>query len=156
MKKLFLFGAVAAMCLTSCGNKDKADTTTEENNDAVTATDDAKDLMESVDTPDLDLGSAEVEEVEVEEDAAPVAEETSSSDNDIDELLSSYESYVTKYVSIAKKAKAGDMSALTEYASLAEEAQDLNEKLNNVKSQMTSSQAAKFAKIAQKAATAAM
>ena len=39
-------------------------------------------------------------------------------DNDVDALIASYEKYVNKYIATMKKVKAGDPTAMTEYAKL--------------------------------------
>ncbi|MBD5263673.1 MAG: hypothetical protein HDS39_06335, partial [Bacteroides sp.] len=64
--------------------------------------------------------------------------------------------YCTKLVAYAKKAKAGDMSAMTEYASLLESAESLQKKLENAGSNLSAAQAARLNKIAAKMANAMM
>ena len=79
----------------------------------------------------------------------------SSGSTNWDELLDSYEKYVDKYIALLKKAKNGDASAMSEYASMLEQAQDLNEKLQNAKGEMSSAQLARYNRITQKMAKAA-
>ncbi len=83
--------------------------------------------------------------------------ETVSADGeDWDSVLDEYETYCNKVVALAKKAKAGDMSAMTEYASLLESAESLQKKLENASSNLSAAQVARLNKIAQKMATAMM
>lgn len=76
-------------------------------------------------------------------------------DNNIDALIASYDKYVDKYIATMKKVKAGDPTAMTEYAKLLKQAQDLQKKLEKVEDEMTEAQAAKFNKITLKLAKAA-
>lgn len=80
---------------------------------------------------------------------------SSSGSQDWDALLNSYEQYVNKYVSLAKKASKGDISALTEYAEFLEKAQDLSEKMSDAKGEMSTSQWARYMKITNKMASIA-
>ena len=80
---------------------------------------------------------------------------SSSSSEDWNAVLNSYEKYVNNYISLAKKASQGDMAALAEYTSLLNKAQDLSNKLQKAKGQMTSSQVARYNKISMKLAKAA-
>ena len=73
-----------------------------------------------------------------------------SFDNDVDDMLSSYEKNVDSYIAIMKKVKAGDTSAMSEYAKLLKQSQDLQKKIENVKSDMTTAQIAKYTKITNK------
>lgn len=69
---------------------------------------------------------------------------------DWDELLTSYEEYVDKYISFAKKAAQGDMRALAKYPSLMQKAEDLSEKLEDAEDDMSAAQLARFNKISMK------
>lgn len=82
-----------------------------------------------------------------------VSNDTSGSD-DWDAWLDSYEQYVNKLISCAKKAAKGDPSALTEYASLLQKAQELQEKLASAEGELSSSQLARYNRINQKMLTA--
>lgn len=75
---------------------------------------------------------------------------SNSSDNDWDSVLDDYEKFVDKYIKLFKKAQNGDTSAITEYAECLEKAQGLQEKLENAKSNLTSKQANRLAKIINK------
>lgn len=73
---------------------------------------------------------------------------TSSVGNaNIDEWLKSYEKYTDRYISFMKKAKNGDMSAMSEYGKLLEEANDYMSKLERVKGDLTPAQLNKFNQI---------
>jgi hypothetical protein len=74
---------------------------------------------------------------------------------DWDELLTSYEEYVDKYISFAKKAAQGDMRALAKYPSLMQKAEDLSEKLEDAEDDMSAAQLARFNKISMKLLKAA-
>lgn len=78
-----------------------------------------------------------------------------TSENNFDELLSEFESYVDQYIKVLKKAKSGDLSAITEYPSLFEKAQSLQSSLTNSKDDMSPSQVKKLLKIQKKLIEAA-
>lgn len=69
------------------------------------------------------------------------------SSNNVDEILKTYSEYVDKYIKFMKKAANGDLSAMTEYASLLKKAQEFDEKLKEVKGDMTTAQMNKFLEI---------
>lgn len=71
-----------------------------------------------------------------------------------DDVLDSFEEYVSSYSRLLKKAQQGDMSAMSEYAQYYEEANELSQKLENAKGSMTSSQLTRYTKIVQKMANA--
>ena len=79
----------------------------------------------------------------------------SSGSEDWDALLSSYEQYVDQYIKLMKKASNGDASAMTEYASFLEKAQEVSNKMSGAKGSMSASQWAKYMKITNKMASAA-
>lgn len=76
-----------------------------------------------------------------------VSTNTSSSSNNWDSILDSYEKYVDKYIIIYKKVLSGDTTAAIEMTNMLEKAQDLQNKLENAESELTPSQAARLAKI---------
>lgn len=92
-------------------------------------------------------------------DETPSIEEddnsSSSKSGNWDALLTSYDQYVTKYISYMKRAANGDMGALAEYPALLEKAQELSEELENAKGEMSSAQQSRYLRITQKLATAA-
>ena len=55
---------------------------------------------------------------------------SSTSSENWDAVLDSYESYIDQYIALYKKAQAGDMSAMSEYATFMEKAAELSEKLS--------------------------
>lgn len=85
-----------------------------------------------------------------------VSEEKTSSSNDWDSILDDYETYIDKYIKLYKKAKNGDMDALTEYPALLEKAQSLADKLSKAQSDFKPAQASRFLKLQQKLANAAL
>lgn len=80
---------------------------------------------------------------------------SSKDSKDWDALLKSYEQYVDKYITYVKKASKGDMSALKEYPSLMEKAEEFGNKIQNAQDDMSASQWAKYMKITQKMLSAA-
>jgi hypothetical protein len=70
-----------------------------------------------------------------------------SSNNNIDKLLTDYEKFVNDYVALAKKAAAGDVSALSKAVPLMEKAEKLEEQLDDVSDNLTPAQTAKLLKI---------
>lgn len=80
---------------------------------------------------------------------------SSSSSEDWDAVLDSYSSYVDQYVALVKKAAKGDPTAMGEYASFLEKSEELSDKLERAKSDMSSSQVARYMKISAKMLKAA-
>ena len=72
----------------------------------------------------------------------------------VDDMLNEYEKYVDRYIATLKKAQAGDMSAMAEYAKLLEQAQKLQEKIEKMQGDMSATQVARYAKITSKLANA--
>lgn len=73
-----------------------------------------------------------------------------SSGKNWDKIITDYESYVNKSIELLKKANAGDMSAMSDYATMLEKAEDLQESLEDADDEMTTSQMQRFIKIQQK------
>ncbi len=69
-------------------------------------------------------------------------------DASIDELIDSYERYMTECIGLARKIKEGDTSAMTEYHDLYEKAEDLSKRLEDMKGEMSHAQANRLARIA--------
>lgn len=132
MKFQFIAISATLALLCSCGQKKSEAPVTETTNDT--------EVMEEV--------SVDTIAVPVEAQAAP----SSSQSNNWDALLDEYEDYMTQAVKMAKKAQSGDMSAMTEYASLLEKAESLQKKLENAENDMTAAQVARLNKIAAKLA----
>ena len=80
---------------------------------------------------------------------------SSSGSQDWDELLNSYEEYVDKYIAYLKKASKGDMTALSESATLMQKAQEFSDKMENAEGSMSASQWARYNKITMKMLEAA-
>lgn len=93
--------------------------------------------------------SSEVADDEVADSDTDVESDDISNSN-VDELLKTYSEYVDKYIKFMKKAANGDLSAMTEYASLLKKAQEFDEKLKEVKGDMTTAQMNKFLEIQKK------
>ena len=116
--------------------------------DVPTEVSDVEDVMEQVSTVMEDV-------VEIMEDVEEGTNNSiSSGSEDWDSLLDTYESYVDKYISYMKKAANGDMSALSEYPALMEKAQELSEKIENAKDDMSSSQLKRYMNITMKTTNA--
>lgn len=112
--------------------------------DVPTEVSDVEDVMEQVSTVMEDV-------VEIMEDVEEGTNNSiSSGSEDWDSLLDTYESYVDKYISYMKKAANGDMSALSEYPALMKKAQELSEKIENAKDDMSSSQLKRYMNITMK------
>lgn len=131
-----------ALTFTACGNKSEKETSFDEPTTEVETS--FFDTEEIADEPTEEVS-------EEKEDVAT----TSKSNNDIDAYLKSYEEYVDQYIKMMKKAKDGDMSAMTEYAEYMEKATELSEKMEKAESEMSSAQMAKFMKIQAKLSQAA-
>ncbi len=133
--KIALASAVAVM-FASCGGSNENKTET---------TDDAS-ATESLYSADDTVAVAAAEE-------AVEAENTASSD--VDAAIDAYDKLMDRYISMAKKASKGDPSVLADYASLGEELEDCERKLDALEGNMTAAQAARFQKIVAKQAQAA-
>ncbi len=102
--------------------------------------------------------SSEIEKETSEQTAASQSESTnystesaatssSAGDKSWDALLVSYEKYIDQYITLFKKANAGDISAMSEYPSMMAKANDLQEKLINASDDMSIAQMNKFTKL---------
>ena len=80
---------------------------------------------------------------------------TTSSSTDWDAFLDDYEEYIDNYIALMKKAKNGDMSAMSEYSSMLSKAQSMQTKLDKAQGEMTSAQIARYTKLNAKLAKAA-
>lgn len=142
MKIVNFLGVFAVvLALVSCGNSktEREDSS----NAALEMLDDAASQTEQV----MDDASAETSYSE---------EESESSDGeDWDSLLDSYEEYVDMYISLLKKASAGDLSAVSEYTSYMSKAQEVSQKMADATSNLSPAQLSRFNKINQKMLQAA-
>lgn len=73
-----------------------------------------------------------------------------SSSLEMDEILDEYEKLVNKYVKVLGQAMSGDLSALSTYMDLLEEAEELAEDLEDVEDEMSVSQMQRYTKITNK------
>lgn len=121
-----------------------------------TILDDTKEDVVDYDGIDYDETSLlEEEEEDDDDDDDDDLHLSSSKSEDWDALLKSYEQYVDKYITYVKKAAKGDMSALKEYPSLMQKAEEFGDKMENAQDDMSASQWAKYMKITQKMLSAA-
>ena len=134
--------ATIALTFTACGNKTEKETSFDEPTTEMETS--------SFDTEEITDGPTD----EISEEKEEVVS-TPKGNNNIDEYLKSYEEYVDQYIKLMKKAKDGDVSAMTEYAEYMEKATDLSEKMEKAESEMSSAQMAKFLKIQAKLTQAA-
>lgn len=74
----------------------------------------------------------------------------SSSSNNWDQLLDEYEEYVNDLISLTKKVKNGDPSAIADYTSVLNDCQSLSNKMAKAKSNLTSAQLKRLNQIANK------
>jgi hypothetical protein len=79
----------------------------------------------------------------------------SSGSSNFDELIRSYEKYIDQYIVLMKKAKNNDMSALSEYPTMMQKAQDLQTKISRVQGQMSPEQVGRFTSLQTKLIQAA-
>ena len=134
--------ATIALTFTACGNKTEKETSFDEPTTEMETS--------SFDTEEITDGPTD----EISEEKEEVVS-TPKGNNNIDEYLKSYEEYVDQYIKLMKKAKDGDVSAMTEYAEYMEKATDLSEKMEKAESEMSSAQMTKFLKIQTKLTQAA-
>lgn len=104
----------------------------------------------------IQTNTSEVDQTWTDDDSEEEISVTSTSDEDWDAVLKSYENYINQYIKLIKKAMSGDISAMNEYAEMLEKAEDLAEKLEDAEDNLTTAQMNKFIKLQQKLASAAM
>lgn len=76
--------------------------------------------------------------------------------NNWDNTLVTYEEYIDKYIALMKKAKDGDMSAMTEYPAMMTKANELQIQLTKASSDLTTKQIGKLTKLQMKLSKAAL
>lgn len=152
--KLKLFTVAALLfALTSCGSKS-------EKNDNIDDADD-KEMVDKdfggVDDSDFDSAyTYDSENVGTTDDSDnDDSADATASASDVDDMLNEYEEFVNKYVSLAKKAAKGDMSAMKDYSSYMESAQSLGEKIQKCTANMNASQTKRYMDITNKMSKAA-
>ncbi len=108
-------------------------------------------MSEHKNQEDLDY---EIEDVNLnildEENKAESTTTKVESDSDWDVYLSEYEQFIDKYVDMLKKAKTGDISAISDYSTYLEKANNLQLKMSEAKSQLTTAQLDRFVKLQNK------
>ena len=82
--------------------------------------------------------------------------QSSDSSSDWDAVLDDYEKYIDNYIKLLKKAKNGDLTAITESLDLMENAESLGNKLDNAKGDMSTNQLKRYMKLQKKLLSAAM
>jgi hypothetical protein len=83
------------------------------------------------------------------------SEQSTGGNENWNSILDSYEKYINQYISLLKKANAGDVSAMSEYASMMEKATDFADKLENASDDLSTAQMERFTKLQLKLANAA-
>ena len=105
----------------------------------------------SYDSETTSLSDEGTKEESINENADESSDDEETSENsgstDYDELLTAYENYYNKYISMLKKASKGDLSSMQEATELMQEASQLGEKMANAKGEMSVAQWARFQKI---------
>lgn len=146
--KIIKFLAITsiALCVASCGGNKEA-----EKSDS-TAADEIIETTSSLPETGSDEENATSENTE---ESVEESDSNSASSENWDELLDSYDDYVTKYISYMKKAAKGDMDALSEYPALMEKAQEFSDKMENAQGEMSASQWSRYMKITKKMTSAA-
>ena len=89
------------------------------------------------------------------EDEDIAVSSSSTSSQDWDAVLDSYEECVDSYISLLKKASNGDMTAMEEYPALMNKAQKLSDEMQNAQGSMSASQLARYSRISTKMLKAA-
>ena len=89
-----------------------------------------------------------------ESDATPSLSSTgankSSGSSKWDKVLDEYEKYIDKYIALYRKAKNGDISAMSAYAEMLEKAESYSEELSNAEGSMSASQMSRYLKLTEK------
>lgn len=80
----------------------------------------------------------------------------SSGSSDWDTVLAEYEKYIDKYIALYRKAKNGDISAMSAYAEMLETAESYAEKLSNAEGELSVSQMSRYLKLTEKLSSAIM
>ena len=146
--KITLFSVLLlSLLLVSCKNNQNSDS------ENVVSTEET--TVESV-SEETSVANNDIADNDSDEDNTEADDTNTTSDaEDWDAVLDSYEEYVNNYISLLKKAKNGDMKALSEYPAVMDDAQELSEKLQNAKGSMSSSQLSRYTRITTKMTQAA-
>lgn len=148
--KLKLFTVAALIfAMTSCGSKSEKEESASEVTGKTEMTSSGSSVDDSRAANDADSyadSDSNAGEEEVEDTAAA---------SEVDDMLDEYENFVDKYVTLAKKAAKGDVSAVSSYASYMESAQSFGEKLERCASSMNAAQTKRYMDITNKLTSAA-
>lgn len=128
MKKVFFMAALASL-MVGCGGGQKTD--------------------EPAVEPAVETTTTTGTEEPAAADEAEAGGETAASE-EWDAVLDEYEGLIDEYVELYKKAQAGDVSAVSEYASVLEKAESLGKKLENAEDELTPEQVKRMLELQQK------
>lgn len=140
----FLAVAFVALMAASCGGSKGGDTSSEDIENT-----DSSAYMSEYDDSSYDAAESIADESATEETSMDESESEDGTE-DWDALLDSYEDFVDEYIALMKKAQQGDMSAVSEYGTYMEKAQELGDKMSKAQGQMSAAQWARYSKILQK------
>ena len=155
--KITLFSILLlSLLLVSCKNNQNSDSENVVSTEETTV----ESVSEETSVANNDIAEndsdEDISENDSDEDNTEADDTNATSDaEDWDAILDSYEEYVNNYISLLKKAKNGDMKALSEYPAVMDDAQELSEKLQNAKGSMSSSQLSRYTRITTKMTQAA-
>jgi len=156
--KLLTLFVLLTFVIVSCGNNNSS-TAQDSDNQLVEEQDNESlsDMASEMKSTLTDAFSDVTEDLDIDEDDDESSDNISTkSSNDWDKVLDDYESLVDSYVKLAKKAKEGDMSAISEYPNILEKAQRISSQLENSKDELSLKQATRYAKISAKMAKASL
>lgn len=159
MKKLrlLILLVLPTFVIVSCGNNNSS-TEQDTDNQLVEEQDDKSlsDMASEMKSTIGDAFSEVTEYLDTDDDDEFGDNISTKSTNDWDKVLDDYESLVDSYAKLAKKAKEGDMSAISEYPNILEKAQRMSSQLENSKDELSLKQATRYAKISAKMAKASL
>lgn len=146
MKVINLFGMCAiVVALISCSSS--------KNESDANMSDSVEEMLDDMSSTDFSFDNSGSDLLQEESD--DYSAEESEDNEDWDAALDSYEEYVDSYILLLKKANAGDVSALSEYPSLLQKAQEMGEKVSSVSNDLSASQLSRYNRINQKMLDAA-
>jgi len=93
-------------------------------------------------------------EPEYDSDISSSSSSNTSSSSNWDKVLDEYEKYIDKYIELWKKAQNRDMSAMSSYAEVLEQAESYNEKLSDAEGSMSAAQISRYVKLTEKLSSA--
>ncbi|MDR2972700.1 MAG: hypothetical protein LBU83_12375 [Bacteroidales bacterium] len=136
-KNFFYLIAVLAICtIFACGNSGSSDKTPPSQEDIT--------ITEDMDTNKDDGGLSSIDE---DEDDEVEVQTTTKSNTNWDTVLKDYETFIDKYIALMKKVQKGDTSALSESATMMENATELADELSRAYGELTPSQVSKLQKL---------